>query len=56
MYCDQSIFHSIRGNPQLVFKYWEMTRKEDSSEEIEREEKLVTTDLFGDDTEFKKDE
>lgn len=52
MYCEESIFNSIKGNSQLVFKYWELTREEDKEVEEDKGEELIDGSSFGDDVEF----
>lgn len=56
MYCEESIFNKIKNNKQLVFKFWELTKKDSDDEEEEdvKEEKLFEAHIFGNDDGFNK--
>ena len=55
-YCEESIFNGIKSKPELVFKYWELTRHKEDVVEPTKTEELLDTDLFGDSSEFKPED
>ena len=56
MYCDESIFKSIKSDPKLVWEYWKLTRLDDEKDIVETPTKeiFLDPDSFGEKEEFKE--